>query len=846
MSRTSPVRDPRLALPPAIRWSLATALAVLLVGVSLLFSPVLGGAGSHAPPTAGRADTPAIPSPSPSPGLVFPGIVWRTLDLYNNTVYVGNHVGLNPFYPISLTPDLARGRLYVSGFQSGTIAEFNLTTQRTVASIALGAGSEPVGMALDPATGDLYVAEWGSGQLAIVSTVTDRLLRNLTGFYLADDATYDPSNGDVYVDWQQYNSTSGQFDGKVSAFDPTRGVVVANLTVGMDPEGMAYDPATGDVYVASAGSFNVTGIAATNRIAGTIPTGSQVTTWLAVDPLNGTLYASTLSMQLEVLSPALPGVLGSIPLPGYPGFSAFAGGSSRLVVPLGDSNRAVVIEAGNGSIVAGFPAGLDAVAAAPVAPSDLVDVLASDSDNLTELATASPAFRGSAVIGALPVALVYDNASGRVYLSNWANAELSSIPFDSYRVDENSSDGLLGYSLAYVPPDGRVYLLDQYTLELGAFDAASGAAGTVLPLSPGTVGSGVPFLASDPQPLTYVAPNGTLFLPWSQHPWPIDALNLSTGVGRPFLNFSYPQGTLYLPSTGDLYVTAGVPSALGIVDLRGNGSVRWVPMPGGGSMSGNAIAYAPAQQELYVTSYWSDRVAVFNLTQGRFVGTDPVGVEPAGIAYDPTSGDLFITNFGSDNVTVIDPAFPVGGAQIVTSVPVGVEPEAIVYDDSDAMLYVANFGSGTISVIATSNFPIVHDYSVSFTETGLPTGTTWGVTFAGQNQTAATGPFQFVEPNGVYAFTVSIPAGYSAAPSSGSVTVAGSNLSSHVVFTAVPPGPGGGGSSGGSGGGTGGELLGVLGAIVAIALAVVFLRRRRRGRPVSGPKDRDPTAAPGR
>ncbi len=75
-------------------------------------------------------------------------------------------------------------------------------------------------------------------------------------------------------------------------------------------------------------------------------------------------------------------------------------------------------------------------------------------------------------------------------------------------------------------------------------------------------------------------------------------------------------------------------------------------------------------------------------------------------------------------------------------------------------------------------------YSVTFGQTGLPAGTTWSVTLNKVTQELATATLSFPEANGSYAYTVGAISGYSANPSSGSVTVAGQDASVSVTFTA--------------------------------------------------------------
>ncbi|MGD0588032.1 MAG: hypothetical protein ABSA63_04485 [Thermoplasmata archaeon] len=76
-------------------------------------------------------------------------------------------------------------------------------------------------------------------------------------------------------------------------------------------------------------------------------------------------------------------------------------------------------------------------------------------------------------------------------------------------------------------------------------------------------------------------------------------------------------------------------------------------------------------------------------------------------------------------------------------------------------------------------------YTVTFTETGLPSGTSWSVTLNGTPHISTTTQITFSEPNGTYAFTVGSVNGYKASPSSGSVTLNGAPASKAITFTSV-------------------------------------------------------------
>ncbi len=78
-------------------------------------------------------------------------------------------------------------------------------------------------------------------------------------------------------------------------------------------------------------------------------------------------------------------------------------------------------------------------------------------------------------------------------------------------------------------------------------------------------------------------------------------------------------------------------------------------------------------------------------------------------------------------------------------------------------------------------------YVVTFAEAGLPPGTSWSVTLSETTHASMTSTIAFSEANGTFAYTVGHVAGYTASPSSGSVTVNGADVSTPVTFTAVPP-----------------------------------------------------------
>jgi len=101
---------------------------------------------------------------------------------------------------------------------------------------------------------------------------------------------YNPSNGYIYV--------ANSFSGTVSVIDGATNKVIANITVGVGPRGIAYNPSNGYIYVTNSGSgtvsvisksastsstsiSSVTAPAAPTTSTSTEPTPSAVPAWAA-------------------------------------------------------------------------------------------------------------------------------------------------------------------------------------------------------------------------------------------------------------------------------------------------------------------------------------------------------------------------------------------------------------------------------------------------------------------------------------------------------------------------------------------------------------------------------------
>lgn len=156
------------------------------------------------------------------------------------------------------------------------------------------------------------------------------------------------------------------------------------------------------------------------------------------------------------------------------------------------------------------------------------------------------------------------------------------------------------------------------------------------------------------------------------------------------------------------------------------------------------------------------------------------------------------------------------------------EPSAIAVDPV-GNLWVADRGNSRVLEYGAPEFP------TTFVESGLPTGNSWSVRYAGTTETSNTTVATFLAPNGTWSYTVEGVAGYRSSPSSGATTVNGTVAAIAIAFSPNP------------GGVPGGLWLYVsIAAIVVAAVEAVLLLRTRPGRrPPIAPVAPPVAAAPG-
>jgi YVTN family beta-propeller protein len=208
-------------------------------------------------------------------------------------------VGSNPF---GVAFDPSAGTVFVTNSGSDNVSVLNGTLAAPVANVSVG--TDPLGVAFDPYNGDVYVANNGSDNVSVFNAGTYAFVASVPVPAGPVGLAVNASTGNVYVaDFGADNLT---------VINGSTNEVVANVSVGEGPYGVAVDNTTGNVYVTDELSSQVSVVAGSNNsLLATIRLSDSYTEMnpltlqgIAYDPLDGLVWVGSGHLVLTVISPA--------------------------------------------------------------------------------------------------------------------------------------------------------------------------------------------------------------------------------------------------------------------------------------------------------------------------------------------------------------------------------------------------------------------------------------------------------------------------------------------------------------------------------------------------------------
>ena len=714
------------------------------------------------------------------------GMISDTPDTVVATVPVGSLPGWAAY-------DSGRNEVFVPNAGSNNVSVISDATNRVVATIPVG--SNPVGAAYDAGRSEVFVPNAGSDTVSVISDTTNTIVATVPVGVWPNGATYDPSRGEVFVTNQQSDN--------VSVISDATNRVVATIPVGLAPSsGPVYDAARGEVFVDNYESNNVSVISdATDQVVATIPVGS-FPQGLAYDAGQGEVFVVNAGPgTVSVISDTTDAILATIEVGPWPEGGAY------------DPANGDVFVANSGFEESGPGA-------------DTVSVI---SDKSNQVVATVP-------VGSAPDAVTYDAGRSEVFATNYESNNVSVIQIGpaytvaftesglpsgmSWSVTLNGSfQNSAGSTIAFTEPNGTysytVAAVTGYTVapSSGTLNVSGAAVSEPISFSPTTVATyAVKFIETG-------LPTGTN---WSA------TLNGDT-------EFSTTSTIAFTQPNGTYSFTVASVSGYHVSPSSGNVTVS-------GAAVTESIAFSPrVATTTYAVTFMESGLPSGTTWSVALSGVDRNGSAPGSIEFNEANGTYSFTVRSVEGYTAspLSGSVMVNGAAVTetitftsstatmyavtfteTALPSGTEwsvmlngapgsasaPGSIAFSEPNGTYaytvenvagYTASALSGSVTVngaTVSETIPftpsvVATTYAVTFTETGLPTGTSWSVTLNGVLQSSSTSTITFQEPNGTYRYSLgSLNKSYSGPGRS--FTVDGAPVSEVAAFSKViSPGP---------------------------------------------------------
>ncbi len=694
----------------------------------------------------------------------------RTLVLGNGSLFNGNVASVSELGPTGLTVIPGTPEIVGVATTSQTIFRFN-TSSRLIGEVATG-GTDPGSVLYVPSENAFYTTNVNDQNLTEFNATS---LVEVANFPVGNDPlglTYDPLTHSVIVTDDQA--------AEASAVAPNG--TVTTLPAGQGPDGIAYDPVDGDLWIADRLANYVTVLNATNYSTQAFVTVGQCPDDVAVDPANGTvLVANSCTSNVSEVSPTTLKVTGSVSVGPGPGSLTVAPSHDWLYVADANSNNVTIVNLSSATSHHSVPISAGGPHTLVLVPStDSVYVSDPASDGLTVINASSGQFETEVQVGTQPGTPAVDPQTGGTFLPLSDTGHVAAVDGVGAEITRSYSVGGDLQGAAYDPLDQDLYVVNASAGQLAVVDTQTGR---VIATPPAGVGAEEDVFAPDANEVVISNPAAAT----------LTIVNTTTNqfVESVHASFPYPGTVAYNPHNGWVYV----------------GSLQYTFL-----FNGTIVAYS--------------KVGVFNPHTNTFSGVTNAGAIVEGLAADPATGDVYAVNAETTNVSVIAPgstpvvlgtygltsySFPIGGAfdafdqvlaipeyylnqvvllnptngATVATIPVGNGPTAVVVDPAGSDLIVVNQLAGSLSLIPDGSPPT---YRVTVNESGLPSGTPWGVQVNGTLYSSSGGPIDFREPSGNYPIVGETVANYSLNSSNPSgFVVFGGGVSLLFIYDRIPP-----------------------------------------------------------
>lgn len=672
--------------------------------------------------------------------------------------------------------------LYYVQSATDKIWELNTVTGSTPSAITTPSNFAQI--AYDPSNEYLYATDFSSPDLTVINTVTGNVVQTVSLNAISDGVYYDSSNNDVYVANQQ--------SAKVSVVSGSTAQVIKTINVGYYPSQITMDSNSGYLYVTDLYSNNVSVInQSTNSLVGSINVASEPY-GIAYDSADNSLYvvnenSGSLSVILQkpvtlynmvfTESGLTSGTKWSVTINGHTTNST----SNQIVLSVPNGTYVYKVDPVSGYYQSSSQSGTIYVNGNGFTDNVKYDAFA------TVVVNVSPS-----------TANVSEN--GLNLTLSKGKTTLSLLP-GTYFFNA-SLGGYSSYSNSIYVSSGKTYTL---TITLKVETGSGYLEGTITPRDGFVTANGISIPTYNGY-FNETLPVGTYYVTASAagyvgHTY---VVQISKGKETPvIISLSNRSKTVILSGN----VTPGAPSVVlngfsAYVNQTGHYSIS---LPTGKyTLSAFENGYFPYSKKVDLTTSTSINITMQSLppytSQSVKGGSTATGYN-VHVSHLVNSKGTINVNFTSSN-----------NGEVLIEVPFSELSNTNITDVLNSKIFIDGSAYSNFSITVTSNHTVILDvyglkagdpalywayspsstvpsyYTLSFSESGLPSGTSWSVTVNGNKYSSTGSDISVKVLNGTYSYKISPISNYTLTTSVGNATVQGSNNTVQVPFNSVSNG----------------------------------------------------------
>ncbi len=678
---------------------------------------------------------------------------------------------------------------------------------------------EPWSPAYVPQLNTIYLPTASQGYLFALSDRTLEVYRTWGGQADPLSETWDPACGCLVV---------GDYLEDVLYFvNGTSYQILETVPLSGSVRGVTYDDQTDQLWVGLGFITGSGGVAILNGANGSLVTTLDTAVWAnapAFDPVDQRMFVPVVTPgQVDIYNATNLTELAEVPDTAATN-AVWDSANDRVYVSDWEANNVTVLDGATGAVVTTITdvPGPDAIVVDPTTSrvytgdqnSPEISVL-DPNDDLVVGNLSFPPYAAGLLVAPSGEQLYVTSQGANLTVLNLTGTGSTTVPA-----------GAETYAIATLP-SGVVALTD---LEGGVYFLASGGpyplTTPVLSIQPSYVAINASFTIS----VAVAGGTGGLTYSYSGLPSGCVGADVSTLVCSASQGGQFDVGVTVNDSAGDRTSSSATlwvawPTYVTFVEQGLPAGTAWNVTLGGVTVSSttNTVLVGVLNGTFRYTVGTSDRQ--FEAAGGSFTETG-VALTESVVFHLVTFAVSFLETglpLGTPwSVVVGGTSFAASGTAVVVEEPNASYVYHVTTPDTD---YTASVSSFTVAGAPLTESVVFRPvtFTVTFTETGLPSGTSWTVVIGGVAHASTGSSITLEEPNASYQFAVGAVSGFSASPSTGTFTVDGSSVDQVLAFSAasrpatllgLPPT----------------DFYALVGGVAAAAVGAAALLRWRRGR----------------